>query len=478
VRLRSMGALVAGFFAGSLFVVVALAMFVTVNDQQTQCGNGQTTNGGESTAGASQIPPELFPLYRQAAARYRLGPSGWAWLASINAQETDVGRDLQTSSAGAVGWMQFMPQTWAIYGVDAHGNGRKDPNDPADAIYGAANYLHASGAPRDWHRAVFVYGGGAEWYFAQVAQRAQTYLADPAAIANSTPTGAPSLRAPALALAAGDQTVGLTVTGYTSVFNDHGTASGIPADGPWPGIAVLDTTTLGGYWKVTYPNGRTLVLQQIDVGPAPGLGPGPEHRVVDADTAAAIAAGYTIASTPTDRGMVSATYLGQDQRFAALDGQVVDASLPAGQDGAGCMPQDSATGVAGGVAAAADQLAAMHVPYNYCGGHITPARPTGGQDGTFLGLDCSSAVSWVLQHAGLRLPTITSGEFMTWGDPGPGSTVSIYANPGHVFMKINGRYFGTSGFGHPAAGTGPAWLTINPSAAYIAGFVVRHPPGL
>jgi hypothetical protein len=472
------GALAGGFFAGCLLVVIALAMFVTINQQQAQCGSPQTISAAGSAAAASQIPPELVPLYRQAATRYRLGPSGWAWLASINAQETDFGRNVQTSSAGAVGWMQFMPDTWAVYGVDAHGNGRKDPNDPADAIYAAANYLHALGAPADWHRAVFTYGGNAEWYFAQVAQRAQTYLEDPTAIANTTPTGVPSLRAPALALAAGDQTVGLTVTGYTSVFNDHGTASGIPADGPWPGIAVLDTATVGGYWKVTYPNGHTLVLQQIDVGPATGLGPAPEHRVVDTDTAAAIAAGYAIGGFPTDRGVVSATYLGRDPRFAPLSGQVVDASLPAGPDGAGSMPQAPAAGVAGSVAAATDQLAAMHVAYNYGGGHVTPARPTSGQDGPFPGLDCSSSVSWVLQHASIRLPTMTSGEFMTWGDPGAGTNVSIYANPGHVFMKIGGRYFGTSGFGHPNAGTGPAWFTTNPSSAYLAGFVVRHPPGL
>jgi hypothetical protein len=324
----------------------------------------------------------------------------------------------------------------------------------------------------------FIYSGRAEWYFAEVAQRAQAYLADPAAIANSTPTGAPSLSAPALAPAAGSGRLGLTLTGYTSVFNDHGTASGIPADGPWPGVAVLDTATLGGCWKVTYSNGRTLVLQQIDIGPAPGRGPAPEHRVVDTNYAAALAAGYSIGGFPTDRGMVSATYLGHDHRFAQLNGQVVDASLAAGDNGAGCMPEGLAAGVAGSVGAAADQLAAMRVPYNYGGGHVTPARPTGGQDGPIPGLDCSSSVSWVLQHAGIRLATMTPGEFMTWGDPGPGASVSIYANPGHVFMKIGGRYFGTSGFGHPTDGTGPAWFTDSPSPAYLAGFVVRHPPGL
>ena len=476
MRAWSIGALVAGFFAGCLLVVVALAMFVAVNEQQSQCGSPQTATSPESGTAASQIPPELLPLYRLAAARYRLGPSGWAWLASINAQETDFGRNLETSDTGAVGWMQFLPSTWAVYGVDSHHNGRKDPNAPADAIFAAANYLHALGAPHDWHHAVFTYGGGAEWYFAQVAQRARNYTALPTAIAAPTPNSPPPARETAPTID-GD-TQGLTISGYTSTFADHDTASGIPADGARPGIAILDMTTLGGYWKVTYPNGHTLVLQQIDVGPAPDLGPAPEHRVVDTDTAAATAAGYTPASFPTDRGLVSATYLGRDPRLAALNGQVVDAGLPSGSDGAGCMPSAPAAGVAGSVGGAADQLAAMHVPYNYGGGHTTPARPTAGQDGPFAGLDCSSSVSWVLQHAGIRLTTMTSGELMTWGDPGPGTTVTIYANPGHVFMKIKGRYFGTSGFGHPAAGTGPAWFTTDPSPGYLAGFVARHPPGL
>jgi hypothetical protein len=84
----------------------------------------------------------------------------------------------------------------------------------------------------------------------------------------------------------------------------------------------------------------------------------------------------------------------------------------------------------------------------------------------------------VLQHAGIHVATMSSGEFMSWGDPGPGASVTIYANTGHVFMKIDGRYFGTSGFGHPAAGTGPAWFTANPGPSYLAGFVARHPPGL
>jgi hypothetical protein len=53
--------------------------------------------------------------------------------------------------------MQFLPSTWLRYGVDADGDGRADPASPVDAIYSAANYLRASGAPGDWYAAVFAY---------------------------------------------------------------------------------------------------------------------------------------------------------------------------------------------------------------------------------------------------------------------------------------------------------------------------------
>ena len=134
------------------------------------------------------------------------------------------------------------------------------------------------------------------------------------------------------------------------------------------------------------------------------------------------------------------------------------------------------------VLVAANALHAMRVPYNYGGGHITPARPGPGADGPFDGLDCSSSSSWVLQHAGIDVATLDSTSFMSWGDPGPGESVTLYTNPIHIIMSIKVgdelRFFGTSGFGHPEQGTGPAWFSRPVSAGYLAGFVARHPPGL
>lgn len=127
-----------------------------------------------SGKGADQIPAKLIPIYESATTQYKLGERGVSILAAINKIETDFGRNMGPSSAGALGWMQFMPGTWAAYGVDANGDGRKDPADPEDAIHAAANYLHASGAPRDWHRAIFAYNH-AEWYVADVFKLAENY---------------------------------------------------------------------------------------------------------------------------------------------------------------------------------------------------------------------------------------------------------------------------------------------------------------
>jgi hypothetical protein len=117
-------------------------------------------------------PPGLLPIYQRAAEAYGLGPQGPSVLAAINQIETNFGELNQvTSSAGAIGWMQFMPSTWASYGVDANGDGRRDPYDPEDAIFAAASYLKASGMPEDTAGAIFSYNH-ADWYVSEVLANA------------------------------------------------------------------------------------------------------------------------------------------------------------------------------------------------------------------------------------------------------------------------------------------------------------------
>ena len=116
-----------------------------------------------------RIPPFLLPIYQAAGIEYGVR---WEILAAINEIETDYGRNLNISSAGALGWMQFMPATWQAYGTDANRDGRKDPFNPVDAIFAAARYLRAAGADQDLRRAIFAYNH-ADWYVESVLMRAR-----------------------------------------------------------------------------------------------------------------------------------------------------------------------------------------------------------------------------------------------------------------------------------------------------------------
>jgi hypothetical protein len=118
---------------------------------------------------AFRIPPFLLPIYQAAGIEYDVP---WQVLAAINEIETDYGRNLSVSSAGAVGWMQFMPETWKRYGVDATGSGYADPYNPVDAIFAAARYLHAAGASKNISNAIYSYNH-AWWYVQSVLLRAK-----------------------------------------------------------------------------------------------------------------------------------------------------------------------------------------------------------------------------------------------------------------------------------------------------------------
>jgi cell wall-associated NlpC family hydrolase len=114
-------------------------------------------------------PSFLIPIYMEAGRRYRVP---WEVLAAINAIESDYGRNLNTSSAGAVGWMQFEPSTWAQYGMAVDGHSVPNPYDPRDAIFSAARYLAAAGAAQSVSQAVFAYNH-ASWYVDEVMSRAR-----------------------------------------------------------------------------------------------------------------------------------------------------------------------------------------------------------------------------------------------------------------------------------------------------------------
>jgi cell wall-associated NlpC family hydrolase len=97
----------------------------------------------------------------------------------------------------------------------------------------------------------------------------------------------------------------------------------------------------------------------------------------------------------------------------------------------------------------------------------------GGGHGKWVdtGYDCSGSVSFALAAAGLLSAPLASGPLMSWGEAGPGTWVTIYSNPGHVFMVVAGIRFDTSG----QRVTGSRWQNDMRSTA---GFVARHPAGL
>ena len=117
------------------------------------------------------IPPFLLPIYQACGTQYSIP---WQVLASINRIETAFGTNLNVSTAGALGWMQFMPPTWEAYGVDANNDGRKDPYNPVDAICAAARYLNAAGGADDLRTAIFAYNH-ADWYVDEVLLYAKQY---------------------------------------------------------------------------------------------------------------------------------------------------------------------------------------------------------------------------------------------------------------------------------------------------------------
>jgi murein DD-endopeptidase MepM/ murein hydrolase activator NlpD len=118
-----------------------------------------------------EIPPFLLPIYQACGTEYGIP---WEVLASINKIETGFGTNMGPSTAGALGWMQFLPSSWQEYGLDANGDGRKDPYNPVDAICAAGHYLKVAGGATDLYKAIFAYNH-ADWYVQEVLTYARAY---------------------------------------------------------------------------------------------------------------------------------------------------------------------------------------------------------------------------------------------------------------------------------------------------------------
>ena len=138
-------------------------------------------------------------------------------------------------------------------------------------------------------------------------------------------------------------------------------------------------------------------------------------------------------------------------------------------DGDAAAPADAPATVVEMIAAG-NQIAGK--PYVYGGAHGLPLNVVA------AAYDCSSSVSHLLYGGGL-LPIggdMTSGQFESWGLPGPGRWVTIYANATHVFMYVAGLRWDT--WNAAGAGDGSSGIGWHPLVRSAAGFVARHPPGL
>lgn len=172
--------------AATLAGSASAATFTIVSDDAASLPGWSVPNapGAIIEPAAISTPPaerqvlsyeQLLALWRVAGSAYDIP---WELLASIMQIESSFGQDMGPSSAGAVGWMQFLPSTWHDWGVDGNGDGIADPWNATDAVYSAARYLAASGAHEDLPRAVFAYNHSQDYVDAVLAGAAR-FAADP-----------------------------------------------------------------------------------------------------------------------------------------------------------------------------------------------------------------------------------------------------------------------------------------------------------
>jgi hypothetical protein len=184
----------------SVVIGLPLAIILLLGGGATPCG-ADATGPAPSAAAANGIPANYLALYQAAGRTYSIP---WNLLAAIGANETDHGRSTLPgvargeNFAGAGGPMQFLRGTFAQYSVDGNNDGVRSRYDPRDAIPAAANYLRASGAPADLHRAIFAYNHSEAYVQAVLAtmrQYAGTVPSAPAGAASTTAPGAAAVDA-------------------------------------------------------------------------------------------------------------------------------------------------------------------------------------------------------------------------------------------------------------------------------------------
>jgi cell wall-associated NlpC family hydrolase len=223
-------------------------------------------------------------------------------------------------------------------------------------------------------------------------------------------------------------------------------ADGIVGPATWAALKRVghaDRTNRSGRTRVKTRGGLVKLLQQkLGVGADGVFGPNTKRAVK---------------RYQRGRGLYPDGVVGP-ATWAALGAPKISVVLKRGRLRGG-RGSSQGSGAVARVIAAANRIAAT--PYKWGGGHGQ------WQDS---GYDCSGSVSYALHGGGLLSRSKDSTGFMSYGAPGPGRHITIYAHGGHVFMVVNGRRFDTTGRGS----SGSRW---QPSMRSTAGYTVRHPVG-
>jgi membrane-bound lytic murein transglycosylase B len=435
-----------------------------------------------SACAAAAVPQQLVPIYQRASAQYGLGSQGAAVLAGINAVETGFGTNLGPSSAGAEGWMQFMPSTWAEWGVDANGDGVADPDNPEDAIFSAARYLAAAGMPADTYGAIYAYNH-ADWYVSEVLADAGCYAAEVGDTSFTAAGLTPQIEVLKCQAAPGWKKQ--IPAEYLEAFEGAAARYELGKRGVWALAAVA---------RLESNFGRGMNKKQLEETGPLGLEASEWKRYrVDGDDDGHIRhadifdSAFTLAREIWSKGSLEAGVFAHNQAAwyveevigeaeeieggcktsyvdwrvspLAAESTVAGAEAVIQPNGLAAAPASAPPAVKAAIAAA-NSIATT--PYVWGGGHASFYS---------YGYDCSGAVSFALYGAGLLDSPLTSGALESYGEPGPGKWITIYANAEHTYMTIASLRWDTVG---DANGTGPRWHAEPP---YPEGFVVRHPAG-